>query len=156
MPSVSLPVPHYKQAGSYNCLPACAKMVLAYMGEQVSEQTLALQLETTPLGTPGGRLLRLSRYHRVDVEYIPLTLDLLHFHLRNNTPVIILVRTIFLDYWEKDTAHAVVVVGYDGETLLINDPAFVEAPQKATNNGLLAAWGEYDFYAGLLTKSSLK
>ena len=151
MPSILLPVPHYKQAGKYNCLPACARMTLDYLGISRSEAELVRQLDATPLGTPGSRLLRL-RSRRLRVAYVPFTLPLLKSQLQNQTPVIVLVRTIFLDYWQDDVAHAVVVVGYNDDHLLLNDPAFDHAPQQASLNGFLAAWGEFDFLTGLITR----
>lgn len=60
MPTVLLPVPHHRQIGPHNCLPACARMVLLYLGEDISEAELAFRLGTTEVGTPGRRLLRLA------------------------------------------------------------------------------------------------
>lgn len=151
MPSVLLPVPHYPQTGKYNCLPACARMVLAYLGLSATEAELAARLGTTPLGTTGRNLLRLQD-KSLFVAYGPLTLPLLKTELDQNRPVIVLVSSLFLDYWQKDTAHAVVVVGYDGDRVFLNDPAFAVAPQRATENGLLAAWGEFDYLASIIKK----
>ena len=72
--------------------------------------------------------------------------------LNANTPVIVLVRTMFLDYWQSDVAHAVVVVGYDEQHILINDPVFSNAPQRASESGFLAAWGEFDYLCGIIKK----
>lgn len=149
MPTVLLPVPHSKQIGPHNCLPACARMVLSYLGHQMTEAALAAKLQTTALGTPGNRLLRLNSATLL-VEFGPLTLPLIYNHLDDGTPVIVLVRTGFLDYWQADMAHAVVVVGYDNQHLLLNDSEFDTAPQQATQNGFLAAWGEFDFLAAII------
>lgn len=131
MPSVLLTVPHHKQIGTYNCLPACARMVLHYHGELLAEDRLAHLLGTTPMGTPGSRLLRLQSPHW-QVTYAPLTLPLIFDYLEQGLPVITLVQTIFLDYWQADLAHAVVVVGYDQDVLLVHDPSFTQSPQKAS------------------------
>ena len=149
MPTILLPVPHYKQTESHNCLPACARMVLSYLGHKISETSLATKLETTALGTPGNRLLRLNSSALL-VEFAPLTLPLIYNQLDNATPVIGLVRTGFLDYWQADMAHAVIVVGYDDQHLLLNDPDFDDAPQRATEIGFMAAWGEFDFLAAII------
>ncbi len=151
MPTVLLPVPHHRQIGSHNCLPACAKIVLSYLGQQVSEAELASRLGTTALGTPGSHLLRLSN-PTLHVTFGPLTLPLVYNRLDAGTPVIALTRTLFLDYWQTDLAHAVVVVGYDDRHLLINDPALDQAPQRATPTGFLAAWGEFDYLCGTINK----
>jgi ABC-type bacteriocin/lantibiotic exporter with double-glycine peptidase domain len=126
-------------------------MVLSYLGQKVSERKLASRLGTTPLGTPGRRLLRLNS-SKLDVFFGPLTLPLIYNHIAAGTPVIVLVKTIFLDYWQTDLAHAVVVVGYDDQHLLLNDPALDDAPQCATPDGFLAAWCEFDYLAGVIRK----
>lgn len=144
MPSVLLTVPHHKQIGTYNCLPACIRMVLHYHGELLAEDRLVQLLGTTPMGTPGSRLLRLQS-PRWQVTYTPLTLPLIFDYLEKGLPVIALVQTIFLDYWQADLAHAVVIVGYDQDVIWLHDPAFIQAPQKASWDGFLAAWGSLIF-----------
>ena len=151
MPTVLLPVPHHKQIGDHNCLPACARMVLGYLGRDVDEAELVSQLGTTELGTPGSRLLRLA-YPTLRVAFGPLTLPLVYDRLDAGTPVVALVRTLFLDYWQADLAHAVVVVGYDEHHLLLNDPEFDNAPQYAMSAGFLAAWGEFDYLCGIISE----
>lgn len=121
------------------------------LGQSTPEPDLATQLGTTALGTPGSRLLRLSSLD-LEVNFGPLTLPLIYDWLNAHVPVIALVRTLFLDYWQIDMAHAVVVVGYDEQQIYINDPAFDDALQRATPNGFLAAWGEYDYLAGLIIR----
>jgi uncharacterized protein YvpB len=88
----------------------------------------------------------------LQVEFGPLTLSLVYDRLNAGTPVIALVRTLFLDYWQADLAHAVVVVGYDDQHLLLNDPALQDAPQRATPTGFLAAWGEFDYLCGTIVR----
>jgi ABC-type bacteriocin/lantibiotic exporter with double-glycine peptidase domain len=127
-------------------------MVLSYLGQEISETELVAQLGTTALGTLGNRLLRLSSAS-LDVDFNPLTLPLVCDKLNIGIPVIALTRTLFLDYWQSDLAHAVVVVGYDDEYLLLNDPEFEDAPQRATPDGFLAAWGEFDYLAGTIKQA---
>jgi uncharacterized protein YvpB len=126
-------------------------MVLNYLGQDVDEITLVARLGTTELGTPGNRLLCLNSAD-LNVFFGPLTLPLIYDYLQSGSPIIALVRTLFLDYWQDDLAHAIVVVGYDDQHLLLNDPDLAEAPQSATLNGFLAAWGEFDFLCGVITK----
>jgi hypothetical protein len=80
-------------------------MVLSYLGQEISEAELAAQLGTTELGTPGNRLLRLSS-STLYVDFGPLTLPLVYDKLNAGTPVIVLARTLFLDYWQADLAHS--------------------------------------------------
>jgi ABC-type bacteriocin/lantibiotic exporter with double-glycine peptidase domain len=151
MPNVLLPVIQHKQIGEFNCLPACACMVLRYLGQKADEAGLAKRLGTTERGTPGNRLLRLSS-STLEINWGSLTLPLIRYQLDSGAPVIALVRTIFLDYWEDDMAHAVVVVGYQNDDLWLNDPALVNAPQRASKDGFLAAWGEYDYLCATFLK----
>jgi predicted double-glycine peptidase len=72
--------------------------------------------------------------------------------LTQGTPVIAFVNTQFLDYWNEETAHAVVVIGYDDGGVLLNDPAFDTVPQRASINGFLAAWGEFDYQCATVTR----
>jgi len=37
MPNASLNVPHFKREFHYSCIPACARMVLAFFGQQYTE-----------------------------------------------------------------------------------------------------------------------
>ena len=126
-------------------------MVLQYWDRPRTEEDLAIHLGTTVLGTPGSRLLRLSS-PEFQVFFGPLTLPLVRSSLERGRPVIALVRTVFLDYWEEDFAHAVVVAGFDEESLLLNDPAVKDAPQRASVTGFLAAWGEFDYMCGTIAK----
>jgi ABC-type bacteriocin/lantibiotic exporter with double-glycine peptidase domain len=126
-------------------------MVLGYWGIQSTEVDLARQLGTTSMGTPGSRLVRLSS-PTMQVFFGPFTLTMLKRHLEQRQPVIALVRTMFLDYWHDDLAHAVVVVGSDDDGLLLNDPAFDVAPQRASIDGFLAAWCEFDYLCASIIK----
>jgi hypothetical protein len=49
--------------------------------------------------------------------------------LDQGSPIIVAVNTGPLTYWTDDTAHALVVVGFEQETILVNDPEFEKAPQ---------------------------
>lgn len=151
MPSVLLPVPQHKQVGEFNCLPACACMVLRYFGQSADEFALAKRLGTTELGTPGSRLLRLQSA-QMEVNFAPLALPLIYAQLELGAPVVALVQTILLDYWQEDFAHAVVVVGYGEGEIWLNDPAFDHAPQRASIDGFLAAWGEFDYLCATFTR----
>ena len=131
-----------------------ATLVLAYYGINTTEEAVAQQLGTTEYGrlpAPAGRLLRLSISKRT-VALGPSSLEILRASLLAGNPVIALVNTQFLDYWHEETAHAVVVVGFDDTGVLLNDPAFDDAPKHASIDGFLAAWGEYDFQSAVFVE----
>ncbi len=53
---------------------------------------------------------------------------------------IVFLRTQPLPYWESDAQHAIVVVGYDENSIFAYDPAFEIAPQKMPISSFLLAW----------------
>ncbi len=56
-----LSVPHFRQESDGYCLPACAQMVLSYLGVVRSQADLARQLGARPnIGTPHSHLTRLT------------------------------------------------------------------------------------------------
>lgn len=143
MPNVLLSVPHFEQSRDGYCLPACLRMIFAYRGDPVSEATMASRLGTTPFGTPLSNAKRLQTRH-VDVNLVSLTAEQLKDLLRQGTPVIVRVWTEMLTYWNQDTSHVAVIVGFDEELVYLNDPAFTRAPQTVIWDGFLAAWAEFD------------
>jgi ABC-type bacteriocin/lantibiotic exporter with double-glycine peptidase domain len=111
-------------------------MVLAYLGDSVTEEELLVLFDGTEFGTPASRMTRLGRMG-YDVEIGRGTFDLLRSKLELGLPSIALVHTAFLDYWTESTRHAVVVVGLDDEHAYLNDPAFESAPQTVPLEGFL-------------------
>lgn len=90
-------------------------------------------------------------YH---VEYrewsIPQVLEL----LQADTPLIIFVRTAFLEYWTKDVAHAIVLVGAEAhQSFSVHDPALPGGPQTVSWDGILAAWAEFGYRGAAITRA---
>ncbi|MDW7680433.1 MAG: cysteine peptidase family C39 domain-containing protein [bacterium] len=118
-------------------------MVLAYFGIEKSEQSIRILLKTKPAGT---NLITLANLRNWDIDTIlsSSNLDELQNHLLEKHPTITLLWTGVLSYWDSnkyfDYLHAVVVVGYDKENILINDPAFSEYPKSIPINEFLEAW----------------
>ena len=60
--------------------------------------------------------------------------------------MILFLRTRFLDHWQHDVAHAVVVMGYEeNQRFWLHDPAFRQGPTAVSWEGLLAAWAEFGY-----------
>lgn len=149
MPSVLLPVPLYSQSRIGSCLPACARMVLAYWGYQLSEQEIGQIVGTRQAGTPISNILRLRSIGH-SVSYAALSEQELRRQLEAGRPIICRLWTVMLDYWPSDTPHAAVVIGYDDEFVFVSDPAFADAPKRVLWDGFLAAWEEYDLMAAII------
>ena len=63
-------LPHYQQSAEGYCLPACARMVLAYLGLELTEAEVSRTLGAQEYGTP--------QIVTIDFNGTPVTL--LHFH----------------------------------------------------------------------------
>lgn len=137
------PVPHFQQSAKGRCLEACACMLLARLGDPVVESDVSKLFQSTEVGTPSSRVLRLKQWG-YRVTYRSATISELHNWLAGDNPPIVFLRTLFLDYWAEDVFHAAVVVGIEDQRIYLNDPAFDMAPQACSLDGFLAAWAEKD------------
>jgi hypothetical protein len=115
-------------------------MLLARLDDPVVESDVSKLFQSTEIGTPASRVLRLKRWG-YQVTYRSAVLDELHQWLTEDKPPIVFLRTLFVDYGTEDTFHAAVVVGIE---VYLNDPAFDFAPQICSLDGFLAAWAERD------------
>jgi len=61
MPAASMPVRHYRQSSPGMCLPACARTVLAALGDERSKVQLAALMGSYEFGTPASRITRLEK-----------------------------------------------------------------------------------------------
>lgn len=148
--STILDVPHFEQSGEGYCLPACARMVLAYLGMERTEAEIAQLLGTQRFGTPNFAIVKLAAWG-VEVDFRVWELEELLSALAKGQPVILFVQTGFLDYWEEDFGHAIVVVGVtDKQQFWIHDPSQPKGARQASLNGLLAAWCEFGYKGAAL------
>jgi hypothetical protein len=123
-------------------------MVLDYLLVPLGYHPLRRLLGARAEGTPFSRLQRLQR-HGLAVVSGEGALPTLQTHLATGLPVIVDIRTWTLPHWrsrtdidelERDTDHAVVVVGLDQSNVYLNDPDFAEAPLATDHTAFLAAW----------------
>ncbi len=149
MPGNLLPIPHYKQSHPGTCLPACVRMVLAGLGDDVPELRLADVMGSYWFGTPASRVLRLSSLG-YKVTYERASFGHLRTHLAQQLPCIVFVRTAALPYWDEDVPHAVVVVGVEDRTVYLHDPALDVGPTAVDMDFFLLAWAELDNYCATL------
>lgn len=140
-----LDVPHFQQSADGYCLPACVRMVLAFWHLTKTEKEIRRVLGTRVFGTPSFAVKRLSQWD-VHVQYREWSIAQLLEALKTGHPVIAFVRTAYLDYWQQDVAHAVVLVGYEeNQRYWLHDPALPDGPTSVLWQGLLAAWAEFGY-----------
>jgi ABC-type bacteriocin/lantibiotic exporter with double-glycine peptidase domain len=149
MPNTLLPVPHYKQQQTADCLAACAAMILAHWGIAIEYERLLTLLKVKSFGTAGANLNRLSVLG-IQVIYREGSIEELKVNLERGLPSIILVRTADLPYWGYSTDHAVVVTGFDEQFIYLNDPAFETYPIAVSLVQFELAWMVFDYRYGLI------
>ena len=133
-------VPYAAQISDGACLPACAQMVLAYYGRQVSQTQLIRLLGTTDAGTPFSRLRLLSQLGII----VDVRADGALAELQAKLPAIVGLHAGWLSDHCVESQHAVVVIGIDSEGIVILDPAQGADPIRLSETELLAAWIELD------------
>jgi ABC-type bacteriocin/lantibiotic exporter with double-glycine peptidase domain len=147
-----LPVPHFQQSDEGYCLPACARMVLSYLDMEQDEASLRQTLGTKRYGTPSFAIERLSSAN-LQVIYQEWSVAELLSMLEAGQPVIVFVRTSFLDDYQEDFAHTLVVVGaVQDQHFWVQDPFRSTGPVTVSWDGLLAAWSEFDYQGAILLK----
>lgn len=150
-----LNVPHVPQTnpqGRNSCVPACLSMVLAYQGVTLDEEELCNLLDTQLAGTEVWNVLLLEKHiPNCQVELDSTSFDRLQESLAANVPSITFVATRHLGYWQRDTIHAVVVVGITDDEVYVNDPSFPDAPRSVSRTEFGTAWSELDFLTAIVT-----
>jgi len=149
-------LPHFQQSAVGYCLPACVRMVLAYLGLERSEAKVSRTLGAQEFGTPSFAVQRLAA-PGLQVIYREWSISQLLVALDAGQPVILFVRTGFLDHWQEDVAHAVVVVGAEEKRQFwLHDPVLPTGPLSVSWNGLLAAWAEFGYRGTTISTMPLK
>jgi len=138
-------VSHIPQQRDGECLVACADMVLRYYGIKKRywrlRQILKIQ---NNVGTPFPFIKNLQKLGVTVNTYSRGTIELLNGLINNDWPVIVSVQTGQLDYWNRDVRHAVVVVGFDSDSVYINDPELTTGARQVSIGDFDLAWLEND------------
>jgi ABC-type bacteriocin/lantibiotic exporter with double-glycine peptidase domain len=118
-------------------------MLLSYFGVPKSERDIRLLLKMKPAGTNPLNVVRLREWN-LEASVTFSNLEELKSYLVQKKPPIVLLWSGKLNYWDSneylDYLHAVVVIGYDDEMILINDPAFSDHPKTIQVYEFLEAW----------------
>jgi ABC-type bacteriocin/lantibiotic exporter with double-glycine peptidase domain len=154
MPNI-LAVPHRRQETNAGCLPACAQMILNYLGLDRSQTELAGLMGTHPqAGTPYSRITRL-RSNKINIAYQRASgLDDLAKWLERQLPVIAFVQMRELPHWQGHwSQHAVVVLGLDQIAVHVLDPAASAQVIAVPVNDFVLAWEEMDWAYAVIAKA---
>lgn len=108
-------------------------------GRSTPYAQLLTLLGISPYGAPRLNVLRLIRLG-LEVTYREATLSMVTAWLQAGQPVIAFVDTGELSYWSVTTNHTVVILGLEENDVLVNDPAFPNAPQRIPRGEFGLAW----------------
>jgi len=121
----------------------------------VSEAELRRILKTKPKGTHLINLLFLKDEKRwnLDVELSQSTPAELFTTISTvQIPVIVFVDTAYFPHWDESAAHVVLVVGYDEENVIINDPIMDDKELSIPAKMFFNAWGKNQYYMSVIKK----
>jgi len=125
-------------------------MVLDYLGAAVPYADLLKLLRIRSFGAPAGNIHQLERLS-LSVSYRVTNMGGLEELLTSGQPVIVFVRTGELPYWNYQTDRALVAVGFDENSIFVNDPYFADAPIVVPRGDFELAWLERDYYYAVIT-----
>lgn len=151
MPAGSTPVRHYRQSRPGACLPACARMVLATMGDKHTEQQLAAILGSYEFGTPASRVTRLVELG-YQVQFRSFSLDELQFHLEQSRFPVVFVGADLLPWADFGGFHALALNEITPTGVALLDPALDDGPTWLSKDGFLLAWEEFDCLAAIISR----
>lgn len=139
-----LPVPFAAQISESACLPACAQMVLNFLGRGIDQASLMQILGTTDAGTPFSRLRLLEqRGLRINVRRNGEFSEVRNA-LNSGSPVIVALHAGWILETPVMSQHAVVLIGIRGDEVYALDPAANPQPLCLSENVFMTAWIEMD------------
>jgi ABC-type bacteriocin/lantibiotic exporter with double-glycine peptidase domain len=147
-----LNVSHVPQTAESDCLVACVSMVLDYLGQSQPYDRITQILQTRWFGTPARNILFLDKLG-LKIVLEEQGLDEITTALEQGYPVIAFVNTAELPYWMEQTDHAVVVVGVDEREVYLNDPYFMDAPQRVSHSEFSLSQLRFDALCALIKMS---
>jgi uncharacterized protein YvpB len=69
--------------------------------------------------------------------------------------VIVFVDTTPLPHWDETAYHVLLIVGYDEDSVIINDPFIEQAEISTPIANFLDAWGATDNYMAVIKKKNV-
>ncbi len=138
-----LNVSHWKQRQPADCLAACSAMVLQHLLVPLDYDHLVELFETQFYGTAFSNMRKLEEAMGLHVSISEWGgIEALEKHLNTGLPVLVNVNTKELTYWDREASHVVAVIGLENDVVIVNDPAFDDAPKRIPHGEFLLAWDE--------------
>ena len=150
-----LSVPHFTQEHPTSCVSAAVRMALAFLGIERTELQIRNVLEWDDEGT---RVLNIDLIEESNLEVLVesdvMDVNSIRRTLDAGVPMIVGVWTAALPYWSRDRPHAVVVIGYDDDSVYLNDPKFPDAPKVVDWEPFIEAWESFGRFGAVIRRRS--
>lgn len=141
---------HRRQQHEDDCLVACCKMVLGYLGIEKSESWLWQRLRTGTV-TPFTNVSILAAELGLSIAVERWgDLATLAPAIEAGLPVIIAVDADNPEDWPYVGHHAVIVVGFNDHVVFVHDPAQLTAPLEIGIKAFLLAWANRDYQYAII------
>lgn len=120
-------------------------MAMQYIGAAIRYPRLLRLLEVQDSGAIFRRITNL-RSHGFMITYEEGDMQRLRALIDKGLPVIVAVLTSQLTHWKGELSyHAIIVVGYDDKSIIVNDPAFSTGNLTIPTDEFELAWLERDY-----------
>ena len=143
---IKLKVPYFRQEKWFTCGPACLRMILAYLGIDITEKALERACETTELGTTPIQITTGAAKFGMDAMATKsASLENLRRSLENRLPVIVLIDPSYIYGGIAGFGHFIVVVGIENGAVIYHDPDVPEGEFRRCDIGkFLSAWNIFN------------
>lgn len=125
-----LDFPEVRQATDHTCGCSALQGVLYYYGKELREDILAQKLQTTEEGTDIHAIAAFAKKEGFSVDMRTMSIDDIKQYINDAIPVIVDIQAWSghrHPQYRSDYAdgHYVVVIGYDEERFIIEDPSLI-------------------------------
>jgi len=140
-----------RQAFDFDCGPKALQMVMEYYGVEIREDILIKELGTDKNGTSVDSMIFVAEKNGFKVfTATEVSLEQLKDFVDGGSPVIVLVqawgeRYMTLEDWKADydDGHYAIVIGYNGNIIIFEDPSSIRRTWLAEEE-FLSRWHDID------------
>jgi len=144
---LKLKVPYFGQEKWFTCGPACLRMLLAYFGNDISEEELEKACGTTELGTTPTQISTGASEFGMDAMATKnANLEDLRKNLENRLPIIVLIDPSYIYGGIAGFGHFIVITGIDegNNEIIYHDPGISEGGfRRCEIEKFLKAWSTF-------------
>lgn len=148
--AVQLTFPDVRQATDHTCGASVVQAILFYYGIERREDKVSKETKTTKSGTDVQEIINTLNDYGLKTDARSMFVQDLKSYIDKSIPVIIAIQAWAknkkIDYMKTyDEGHYVVVIGYDDENIIFEDPSIQENRGYLSFKELEERWHDKDF-----------